>query len=164
MLELRDTGPGVLLLDDAGRLSAATPTATRLLELVAAPQEVPTVLRALHARAEIAGGDSPVVVGLPIRPAGRLVLHGARAGRRLTVVVEARGAGEAAPRLAAFTPREREVLDLVVQGLPTKRIAALLGISPWTVTDHLKSLYAKTGVTSRAELIALALEPARATG
>jgi DNA-binding CsgD family transcriptional regulator len=154
--------PGVLLLDDAGRLAEATAAAATLLDLLALPQELPSVLRALHARAALGDPRRPVVTTLPLRPGGRLVLHGARAGRRMTVVAQLDGTAVPPARLAGLTPREREVLDLVVQGMATKRIAALLHISPWTVTDHLRSLFAKTGVGRRTELIALALEHTRA--
>lgn len=121
--------PGVLLLDDTGRLSSATPAATRLLELVRTPEEIPSSLRALSARSAMAGDDRPVVIGLPIRAHGQVILTGARAGRQLTVIIEAQTNGVQAPALALLTAREREVLELVLLGLPTKRISAVLAIS-----------------------------------
>ena len=51
-------------------------------------------------------------------------------------------------------PRAREVLDLLLQGLSEKEIAARLGLRPSTVHDHVKRLYAHFGVGSRAELMA----------
>lgn len=148
--------PGVLLLDDCGRLSAATPAAQHLLALLIAPQGLPAELAALHARAAL-GGDHPVVTVLSLRGGDQALLVGARAGQRTTVVVEARTAGAHPADTAPLTRREREVLDLIAQGLPTKRIATVLKISPWTVADHLGSIFAKTGVRSRGELMALLL-------
>ena len=45
--------------------------------------------------------------------------------------------------------REREVLRLVAQGLTTAEVAAQLGLSPLTVTVHLRAIYRKLHVSSR---------------
>jgi two-component system, NarL family, nitrate/nitrite response regulator NarL len=63
-------------------------------------------------------------------------------------------AGEDAPLL---TPREREVLALVGQGLSNKAVARRLGISVHTVKFHLEALFAKLDATSRAEAVAKGL-------
>jgi DNA-binding NarL/FixJ family response regulator len=52
-----------------------------------------------------------------------------------------------------LTEREREVLQLVAEGLANKQIALSLSISEHTVKFHLSSLYAKLGVTSRTEAV-----------
>lgn len=59
--------------------------------------------------------------------------------------------------LALLTPREHEIADLVVQGHPNKAIARRLGLSPWTVKNHLRAIFDKTGVATRTALCALAL-------
>ncbi|MFB7600587.1 LuxR C-terminal-related transcriptional regulator [Streptomyces sp. NPDC056160] len=56
-----------------------------------------------------------------------------------------------------LTPRERDVLARVVAGLPSPAIAMELRITAATVQDHLKSVFAKTGVRSRRALVATIL-------
>jgi DNA-binding CsgD family transcriptional regulator len=52
-----------------------------------------------------------------------------------------------------LSPREREVLRLLVQGYDTAGLAECLGISPHTVRDHLKHVFRKTSSRSRSELL-----------
>jgi DNA-binding CsgD family transcriptional regulator len=54
-----------------------------------------------------------------------------------------------------LSPREQEVVQLLVQGQTTVAMADQLGISPHTVRDHLKHLYRKTETGSRSELLGL---------
>lgn len=60
--------------------------------------------------------------------------------------------------LAALTPRERQVLDLIAQGFTTRQIADALGLSPRTVDTHRVAMGTKLGTTSQAELTRLWLE------
>jgi DNA-binding CsgD family transcriptional regulator len=53
---------------------------------------------------------------------------------------------------APLTRREKEVALLAAEGIASKDIAERLFLSPRTVDNHLQSVYAKLGVTSRAEL------------
>ncbi len=59
---------------------------------------------------------------------------------------------EGAARLAALTPREREVCDRVARGMLNKQIAADLRVSDWTVSEHRGRAFRKLGVGSAAEL------------
>jgi two-component system, NarL family, nitrate/nitrite response regulator NarL len=58
--------------------------------------------------------------------------------------------------LPALTPREVEVLTFLSKGFTIKEIAALMGIKWFTVNDHIKSIYKKLNVSSRAEAAVLA--------
>lgn len=59
--------------------------------------------------------------------------------------------------LEPLTSREREVLELVVEGLANPAIAARLGVSPSTVKFHLATLFGKFGVRGRTELAVAAV-------
>lgn len=65
-------------------------------------------------------------------------------------------AKDAAVRLQVLTPREREVLNGLAQGLPNKTIAYDLRISPRTVEIHRANLMTKLGVRSLSEVLRLA--------
>lgn len=56
-----------------------------------------------------------------------------------------------------ISPREQEVLELLIEGMSVKEIGESLGRSPHTITDHLKSLHRKLSANSRGELVAKAL-------
>ncbi|AVV46557.1 DNA-binding response regulator [Streptomyces sp. P3] len=61
-------------------------------------------------------------------------------------------------RLAALTPREREVLTLVAAGLSNGEIAERLFVTPVTVKTHANRAMAKLGVRDRAQLVVIAYE------
>lgn len=58
-----------------------------------------------------------------------------------------------AGKISSLTPREREVIALVSEGLKNKLIGERLFISETTVTHHLSSIYSKLGVSDRLELV-----------
>jgi len=93
------------------------------------------------------------------KPFEKAVLLGAidQAFSRLDRSSEARErAKEAEVQLNGLTPREREVLDGLAQGLPNKTIAYDLGISPRTVEIHRANLMSKLGVKSLSEALRIA--------
>jgi DNA-binding CsgD family transcriptional regulator len=57
-----------------------------------------------------------------------------------------------------LSPREQEIVRLVAEGLPNKCISAVLDISSWTVATHLRRVFAKLGVNSRAAMVAKLFE------
>ncbi len=75
-------------------------------------------------------------------------------------------AEQAGLRIASLTPRERDVLEGLAQGLPNKTIAYDLGLSPRTVEIHRANLMHKLGVHSLSEALRIAFaagmdEPSR---
>jgi two-component system CheB/CheR fusion protein len=67
---------------------------------------------------------------------------------------------DAAAQMAGLTPRQREIMDRVLAGQPSKIIAADLGISQRTVENHRASIMTKTGTRSLPALARLALAAA----
>jgi DNA-binding CsgD family transcriptional regulator len=92
---------------------------------------------------------------------GRWVVLHASAGSgggpgRVAVILQDPTPNSIAPLIAAaygLTRRKRELTDLVLQGYSTRDIAAFLFLSAHTVQQHLKSIFAKTSVRSRRELV-----------
>jgi DNA-binding NarL/FixJ family response regulator len=87
---------------------------------------------------------------------GEAFLNGAMTAQVLKALAfhasPARGGGE------ALTPREREVLALVAQGLSNKEIARNLGISPGTAKVHVERIISKMGVADRTQAAVRAVE------
>jgi len=86
------------------------------------------------------GGRIAVTVE-PVAPAGRIELYG---------------------RACGLTGRERELLHRLARGADTRQLAREMRLSPHTVQDHLKSVFAKTGSGTRGILLARALGTLRA--
>jgi len=90
-----------------------------------------------------------------------LVVSGTRiaeADADVAVVLRSGDPQSIAPAFSAWcglTPKQTQVLDLVVAGLPAKHIARNLDVSLHTVNDHLKAVYRKGGVRGREELLSL---------
>ena len=86
-------------------------------------------------------------------------LHGSVSGD-IAVIIEPAHPSRNAPLVLSslgLTPRESEVALLVLRGASTKAISAQLHLSMYTVKDHLKSIFDKTGVRSRRDLVAQVL-------
>lgn len=82
-----------------------------------------------------------------------LVLEAELDGLRCLVMLEPVVRAE-----SMLSPREQQIARMVAQGHPNKTIAAKLGISSWTVSTHLRRMFAKFDVRSRAALVARLLE------
>lgn len=85
--------------------------------------------------------------------------EGQALGVEEAVTYAQRGRGERkrpATGWASLTPTERQVVDLLTQGLRNAEIAERLFVAPSTIKTHLGHVFAKLGVSNRAELAALA--------
>jgi DNA-binding NarL/FixJ family response regulator len=105
---------------------------------------------------EVAAAVDAAAAGLVIvAPDQVRDLVGSRAATdRPRDVPGARRPGAAIP---ALTPREREILGMLAEGLPNKLIASRLGISDHTVKTHLEAIFDKLGASNRAEAVARAV-------
>jgi DNA-binding NarL/FixJ family response regulator len=101
-----------------------------------------------------AGVLAPDVAGEQLDAALRAVFAGLLV--RSTTAPEVRGFAPAED-MPLLTPREREILGLIGEGLSNKAMARRLGISVHTVKFHLEALFAKLDSTSRAEAVAKGL-------
>jgi DNA-binding NarL/FixJ family response regulator len=62
------------------------------------------------------------------------------------------------PALATLTQRERATLELLSKGCVNKEIAQAMGISPWTVHNHIKKIFERLNVRTRTEAVIRYLE------
>jgi DNA-binding NarL/FixJ family response regulator len=87
---------------------------------------------------------------------GEIVLPPALAARALAAL--ARGEMSPPTRVEVLTERERDVLELLAQGLTNKEIAQSLFLSVRTVEAHLRNIYSKLEVASRTEAVLWAMQ------
>lgn len=131
---------------------------TLLETLGAGRQGVPVVMMTAHgdvpmaARAMRAGAADFVE-----KPFAADALLESLAGAIARTASTAESDPAVACRFASLTPREREVMERMVEGLPNKLIAHALGMSPRTVEVHRGRVMQKTGAGSLAQLVRLAI-------
>jgi DNA-binding CsgD family transcriptional regulator len=155
-------GPGLILFDGRRRPVTIAPAAQRwLAELRGAESAdadwLPVEVYAVAARARSDSLDARARVRAP---SGRwLTLDGVAvdAGGGTAVIIQPARPQEIAPLILdsyGLTDREVAIAGWALQGRSTNEIAATAHLSPYTVQDHLKAIFAKTGVRSRRELVA----------
>ena len=149
---------GLLLLDKDLRPDTVTAEASRWLDQLSDHDgDVPLSVVALAASAADSGGT-------PVRSRARVA-----SGAWVTMTAWSLGESRTAVSLESSAPhdltalaleayslsdRERQVVELVLLGFSTAQIGERLFLSPYTVQDHLKAVFDKTGVRSRRELAA----------
>jgi DNA-binding CsgD family transcriptional regulator len=167
-------GPVVLLLSPRLEVRARTPQADRYLERLVPPREG---ARAVPAGAyNVAAQLLAVETGVDGNPprarvhlggdvwltlsAARIPHEHQAAEPDITVTLELTSTADRLDlftRCFALSPRETQLVHQLATGTDTRHTARLLALSESTIQDHLKAVFAKTAVHSRAELLARAL-------
>ena len=162
-------GPAVMIVDAHDRVVQSTPGALAHLAAMSTAPGTGDPLTYVHALVSgarrFARGEIDRMPRVRARTSDGvwLVLHAAplgggaeRAGDVVVTIEEARPQEVIDLVAAAFglTAREHDVVAIVLRGGDTREIAATMHVSPYTVQDHLKSIFEKAGVTSRRELVA----------
>jgi DNA-binding CsgD family transcriptional regulator/GAF domain-containing protein len=169
---------GVVVLAPDNSVETATAGADRWLAELAAgdtvDQELPVAVLAVAARARRLAGDrqtdpdgrearsdtfarARVCTTKGSWVTVRASVLGDGADSSVAVLMDQASPHELAPLIAdtyGLTDRERRVTELVAKGLSTNEIGQRLHLSAYTVQDHLKSIFDKTGAGSRGELVA----------
>lgn len=105
------------------------------------------------------GADTADVLHTVRAVAAGQALFGPAIARRLTAFFQhAQGKGLTVSPFPDLTDREREVLDLIAQGLDNRQIASRLYISGKTVSNHISNVFTKLHVADRAQAIVAARE------
>lgn len=166
-----ESGPGTALFDADSRIVSLDDCARALFEELGgtgwAERPLPmTGVYAVVARATaVAEGRDRGPAAARLRsPAGRwLALHASCLrstdghGGLTALTIEPAKSAQVAPIIVeaySLTVREQQITSAVARGLSNQEIAAQLFLSPHTVRDHLKAVFAKVGVGTRGELVA----------
>ncbi|MEI7024919.1 LuxR C-terminal-related transcriptional regulator [Paenibacillus sp. y28] len=162
--------PGILMLTGQLEISSFNATAEQWLARLRKAEGIesavlPRPIRAVCSRAlseSAEGKDSPlakVCIRMPEGPFLTIrasLLNGSEHGVQLAVWLEPAKPADMLPIITeayALSVREKQVLEGIMRGYSTKELARSLHITAYTVQDHLKSIFAKTGVSSRRDLI-----------
>jgi DNA-binding CsgD family transcriptional regulator len=151
----------VLIIDADDRVTDASSATEEVVETLGGWDHGSLPASALMVVASARRRASPAEAQVPTRDGGwsrvRALPLGQDAGRPQVVLTiepaDPATIGQLTITARGLTTREQEIVALVLQGASTKDIASSLFLSPHTVQDHLKAVFAKLGVNSRRELI-----------
>lgn len=164
-------GPGILVLSDQLSLLSSNTSADYWLKMLRQWESLddltlPRPIRAVCSRAqsEMVGlpdrsSMAKVCIRMPDGPYLSIrasVLNSPAGNVQLAVWIEPAKPADILPIIAeayGLTEREKQILDRILRAFSTKELASSLYISTYTVQDHLKAIFAKTGVNSRRELM-----------
>jgi DNA-binding CsgD family transcriptional regulator len=166
--------PGLILFDEAGEIVSINDEARGWLATLPHDAGVPTdhgvevpvwmLVMVFRANARRHGyGDGTARTRVRMRTGRWLACHASclrRPGGTIgdtAVVIEPAQPGAIAPIVSEayeLTEREQQILQCIARGANTTEIAQSLFLSPHTVRDHVKSIFAKVRVSSRGELVA----------
>ncbi len=162
----RASGRSVLLLGPDLSLRQQTAEAEAGLRALLPTEESrrPVPAAAYNVAAQLLSVEAGIDAHRPlaraaVSPGEWISVHAARLGEDIAVTigpVEQRERWNLFCRTHGLSDRETEVVTYLAEGDDTRTLAARLCLSEHTVQDHLKSAFAKTGVRSRRELLALA--------
>lgn len=166
----QDDVPGVVVFDATGAPESISPAAEHWVAQIA-ETPAPTSAAESFLVQQLAGRARSLPVGQdPLGLAARsrirtrsgrwLLMYGTRLSGgeegRTAVIIQPAPHVEVLPILElayGLTKRERQISQLCLRGLVTKEIADALSLSQYTVQDHLKAIFDKTGARSRGELV-----------
>lgn len=163
--------PGFLVLSEQLQFNSSNDAARRWLSALRGLEQIegdtlPRPIRAVCSRAlakSAFSSDETKSAKVCIRmPSGHYLsllasrLNGTNGLTQLAVFIEPAKSSDIVPLISeayALSSREKEVIERIIKAFSTKEIAKSLHISAYTVQDHLKSIFTKTGVNSRRELL-----------
>jgi DNA-binding CsgD family transcriptional regulator len=155
-----------------GASATAPPARRRAAGGAGAAEDLERLVERLIRTVSVAGGqesgpraarhaDDQVLLDVELLGVRCLLVRRPEAAGAVEAVGATGAAGDAAPGVPAspgaevtLSPREREIARMVARGYPNKTIAGVLEISSWTVSTHLRRIFAKLAVTSRAAMVA----------
>ena len=157
-------GPAVLILDRSLVVQGTTPETDEFLARLLPHEGRPVPAAAYNVGAQLlaaeAGGGGPAKSRVHLGEGCWLTLEAAWLGDEIAVTISRTTPEDRIDLFArshGLSRQEGRVLDQLTVGYDTRQVAAALSIAESTVQEHLKSIFARTGVRSRSAVVARAV-------